>query len=712
MLAILILKQFIYKKDFHSFARRVLILLLMILCSLNAIAQNKTDKKVLAIALRTDTTVILRWAPTSPVDFETGKKNGYKVERADMNGNSPGLFVNLRGATNVITPFPQGVWDYLMAQLKETDSTKLMYRHFAYNLILAPQSSSAAEAKIEQYNYALMCADRDNIAALGLGLRFEDGDAVKGKRYMYRVTLMDGDKTTALHSDSVIVDGSIDKQNVRVNFEAEELERAILLRWSTGAGYTAYSVLRSDNGGSTYRRLNSAPMITLITGDTTPSNKEFYRDSGLANYKIYHYRVVGHNSFGGTDILGELKAMPRDRTPPDMPTEVHADNVGVSKVKITWKMFDPIAKDLAGFHIRKDSVDDIASNTFPRITKQLLPPTARSYEDANSAFFNKNYYIVEAIDTAGNIALSFSAYCVMIDSTPPAPARWLSGLMDTLGVVTLKFQSPADKDYMGVRLLRANQADHEFTAIKEFFNDSLRAEKNGSILDTVEIYTLTKSVFYKLIALDYHYNESPISPALEVKRPDLVPPTAPVISAYKVMDSLVRIEFVSSSSKDVSHHRVMRRQSNTERWDSISTTTRGNNIVQDRSGAINSEYDYAIQAIDSADNASEPSNIITARRYDNGVRPTVRNLRANYDAASKRVQLSWQYDNLSEQFSFLVYRGEASKLVSYKLLKDQDARDFTDDRIPNSSEIQYAVKVVSASGAESTLTAPVVVRLR
>jgi uncharacterized protein len=321
--------------------------------------------------------------------------------------------------------------------------------------------------------------------------------------------------------------------------------------------------------------------------------------------------------------------------------------------------------------------------------------------------------MIDAVDTAGNVARSFSAYVVLIDSMPPALPTLLGGDVDTNGVVTIRFKRPDDMDYMGYRLLRANDSTHEFSVVNErFTNDTLNVSNETVITDTIEVRTLTRYVYYRMYALDFHYNESGMTDMLRIERPDVVPPVPPVIIGYEVLDTAVVIDFVPSSSDDVARHVVLRRPSDTQQWDSIAAVRDGETRFADRTSAVNASYDYAVQAVDRSGLRSMPSNEITGRRYDTGVRPTVNNLTAQYDSVAKVVTLAWDYVDLTEDHAFVIYRSEGGKLTSHAVVDRRGMRTYTDQRPPSTAEVRYAIKVVSSTGAESVVSTAVSVNLR
>jgi hypothetical protein len=268
---------------------------------------------------------------------------------------------------------------------------------------------------------------------------------------------------------------------------------------------------------------------------------------------------------------------------------------------------------------------------------------------------------------------------------------------------------------MGYRLLHANDPSHEFTVRRDLFHEDSVFNRNDTIIiDTLAVRTLTKNAFYQVVALDYHYNESPVSNTLVVPRPDIIPPVAPVIRDYTVSDSTIDLDIVPSSSRDVRNHVVLRRlldASNPDRvaWDSLSRAGRRDSVFVDRSPARAKTYQYAVVAYDSAGNKSPLSNIVSITRVDNMVRPAVRDLSASYDSTTKNVILRWSYETLDEQHSFVVYKRTGSGLQAYALIKDAARREYVDVSGGRKDDV-YAIKVVCASGAESVLSAPATVR--
>lgn len=682
------------------------------------------EHRVGAIAKRYADSVVIRWAPSTSALWVKSKTSGYRIERAELRGSQAGAFAALVDAP--VTPWTPAQWDQYAAALKSEDMN-VMGPIVVAALLSDPSMDPAdyptndpgqldalreARSKFEMtYSMAMLAAERNVDAATGLGMRFVDKTARAGVAYRYRVTLLGDTKPYIVEAGTVDVGPEptvVSMENAGLS--VDELDRSALIKWNNSTGHSTYDVYRSLDGLS-YEKLTASPMLTLRNG-VAPATSS-YLDSNLTNYTTYFYKIVGNNSFAETDVIGILKAMPRDLTPPAMPIAVKALHEGLRDVVITWEMTEPVSSDLVGFLIMRDTAVD---GTFERaIVEKPLEKGARQFRDQNVILGGTYYYQVVAVDTARNAVRSMPAYVAFADSIPPRPGILVKGTMDTNGVVRIVVEHPADRDLMGYRLLHANDPSHEFTVRRDLFNeDSMFSRNDTIIIDTLTVRTLTKNAYYQVVALDYHYNESSVSNTLVVPRPDIIPPVAPVIRDYSVTDSTIDLDIVPSSSRDVRNHVVLRRlldAANPDRiaWDSLSRAGRRDSVFTDRSPSRARTYQYAVIAYDSAGNKSPLSNIVSITRVDNMMRPTVRDLSASYDSTSKNVTLRWSYETLDEPHSFVVYKRTASGLQAYALVKDAARREYIDVSDGRRDDV-YAIKVVCTSGAESVLSATAKVR--
>jgi hypothetical protein len=687
-----------------------LLVTVALLLSTSAVAQ---ERYVRLLARRMGSEVMLRWAPSSPTFFQEGRQKGYRVERAPVSeGGSIGEFKPVLDG-RLFLPFTKDAFQYLAYTNRGSDSSRLVYRSFAYSVLYDTASQTltspqSEEAQQMQFGFSLLAADRDTTSALALGLSYQDVELERGQRYAYRITL-ESRKDDPLASDTVVVGVEAYRPPRRRNVVVvEEGDGVVTLKWPADLGYSAYMINRSDNGGRRWVPLASAPMITLITGDSARGD-EFHRDTALTNYRTYRYRLYGYTAFADEELVADVVATPKDLTPPNMPFNVRAEEQRPGVVAISWSISEPPSADLASIYVARGTED---RGPFTRLSGKL-GADARTYIDSTGGLAGANYYVVQTVDTAGNVAESYSAYLVLTDSTPPAAPVLLEGSIDSAGVVTLVFERPPDRDYRGYRLLRANDTTHEFGVVAErLTGDSLDVSGERIHKDTIEIRSLTPNVYYRMYALDFNHNESKPSALLRLKRPDVLAPVAPVITGYLVTDSSMIIDYVSSSSDDVARQALLRKPSSSERWDTVSVLTAGLSRVEDGAALPSQMYDYAVIAIDASGLRSDLSNVVSGRRYDVGTRPAVNGVRAQYDSVARVVTLSWDYRDIAEDHSFVIYRTVGDRMQSLAVVPGSSKRQFMDRVGSSAVDIRYAIKVVTVSGAESVLSQSVSINQR
>ncbi len=653
--------------------------------------------QIKVIARASNDSVVLRWAPTTPHGWYVANRTGYVIER--RSGTGP--FTRL-------TPDTLHPWlpDQMAAAIEADRNNQ--YLPLALQAVwgdsalleLIPSGrdtlGAAAELATNFYSLALFAADNDPLVAHALGLRYVDRTVRRGERYTYRISLLER-RDYRIDPGEVTVDVRPDVVGPPpVNLTARGLDRRIELRWEGQRQneYTGYNVYRSEDNGRTYRKLNPLSIALVVSREANQIGIGVFTDSTVINYRRYRYQVRGINAFGELGAAGEVEAMARDLTPPVPPLVKNPEQIGATRIRLTWEMLE-LDPDLAGFVVSRSAFSD---SNFRPLTPRPLPKTARSYTD-EAASDNEPYYLVASVDTAGNVSPSLPLYGFLIDTMPPAVPKGLTGMIDTNGVVRLRWRRNTERNILGYRVLRANALDHEFTQIaNQVWRDTL-------FVDTVEVNTLTRFVYYRIAAVNNRYNHSEMTPPLGLRRPDRVPPEAPVFSDVRVSDSSVTLRWVPSTSEDVKSHLLYRRMQGETRWTLLATLARTEGTYTDKAVKQNIMYEYQIEALDSTGLRAMALLAVQARPYDVGVRSAPSALRATYDEAQRRVLLSWFYiPKKEERFYYVVYRSAPNaSLTQYKSFASQQPA-FTDTDLLGAGVYAYAVKVITESGAESPLS--------
>ncbi len=656
------------------------------------------------LARASSDSIILRWAPGTPHAWRLCNRIGYTVKRRSASGG-----------TVTLTQEPLLPWD--PDQLKDALDAAPQNRYIGVAALALWSDTTligisdslgldTLEANAERntllYGYALFSADNDPSVAGMTALRFVDRSVRAGETYTYIVSMSEardyriipGEVTVVAGPDATVLPPPKD-------LTAEGSDGRIDLVWSAPEyPYTGYEVLRSDDGGRTYRALTVTPIVILRneSGNPTPGS---FRDTAVVNYRVYGYRVRGIDAFGMTGPHAEASASARDLTPPFTPFVRNPEQLGSDRIKLSWEVPEAVP-DLAGFHISRSALSD---SGFRRITDKPLPKSARSFTD-DKPDEAEPFYIVSAIDTAGNIANSLPLFGFVLDTLPPAVPTGLTGVIDSSGIVTLRWNANRERNLLGYRVLWSNALDHEFS------QRTGQVWKDTVFTDTVEVNTLTKHVYYQVAALNWNYNHSLPSEPLEIRRPDVVPPEAPVFTDVLASDSSVLLRWVPSGSGDLREHVLLRRVSGEDKWMPLATLARGSDMYEDRSARTSVMYEYQIEAVDSSGLRAMADVPVQGRPYDTGLRPAPAGLRAVYDERSGAVTIEWRYSpRPDEAVYYVIYRSFEDAPMIALVSAELPENRYTDKMLVGDGDYSYAVRVMTRGGAESPMSGRVSVKV-
>jgi fibronectin type 3 domain-containing protein len=163
----------------------------------------------------------------------------------------------------------------------------------------------------------------------------------------------------------------------------------VMLSWTASAGATGYYIKRSTTSGN-------ETQIAAQAGTN-------FTDSGLANGTKYFYIVVAYNSYGQSANSAEVSATP-NMPAPAAPTGLAA-TAGNAQVSLSWNA----SASATSYHVKRSTT---SGNEV-----QIAAPTATSYVDTGLTNGTKYFYVVSAVDSAGESANSGE-----VSATPTVPA--------------------------------------------------------------------------------------------------------------------------------------------------------------------------------------------------------------------------------------------------------------------------------------------------
>ena len=456
--------------------------------------------------------------------------------------------------------------------------------------------------------------------------------------------------------------------------------------------YSNYFIERSDDGGKTFKKTDDLPMVNITPEGRPKADLMYAVDSIPENDKLFVFRVIGTTPFGETgppsDTTRGMGVEPLAAVPPMV---FKAEPTLDGKITIQWIYPDSIVDKIKGFIVsrapikNKDQYTDISS---------VLPSNLRMYKDPSPK--KAAYYMVKAIDNKGKVAYSFPILGQLRDSIPPLPPILVSAKIDSLGIVRIKWKQNKEDDIFGYRVFFSNSAKEEYAQITR------SPIPDTFYVDTVEINTLTKKVFYKLVALDEHFNPSKFSAPIELKRPDIIPPSAPFFEKITSTNEGMLIKWVPSSSEDVLAHVVYRRLPNQTKWLTIAVidTSKHENLFLDKQVEKGKEYEYTMLAVDDSKLESDLVRPLRIVHIDTGIRPPLTKFKYELDTLKKTVRLKWEYEGKNIE-RYLIYKAEKGKQLRLVTSVTADKKEYYDKALlPNTIYI-YRIRVVMAEGVET-----------
>lgn len=610
--------------------------------------------------------VVLRWAPTSYRMWLVGNKHGYNVARTCL--MKDGKFVD-NPVQELLTPVP-----LKPASLEAWEQTAHEDDYAAvaaqaiwgndFDVEAGEQKGGIidivdrANAQESRYGFALLAADVSPAAARLSGLWFTDKTARPGKKYLYKVwpdSVPEGMKPdTAFFFTGVDEHLPVPRP---VDVKAEAGDKRVTLTWEKelqDGVFTGFWIERAPAGKGEFKRLNTSILI-----NTTPPGKDearyhYFTDSLPDNHSEYHYRVVGVTPFGEESTPSDevkVKGEIRIKTAPRVSAESTPEGVFLE-----WEMEDAAKNNVEGYRLYRSR----EFNENYQLLADSLPVMQNKYQDVSP--LATGYYRLRAFNGDGNGPLGTPAMAQVIDTIPPAAPVELEASVDTLGHVFLEWAPNGEQDIDGYRVFRGN-AEHE-----EFSQLTVRNVTGNRYVDTINIQTLTKNVFYKLVAVDKRQNWSGFSAILKVERPDVVPPATPRITGITGGEEEIAFEWVLSPSPDVKWQVIYRNRAGSHQWQVVDKLPGSVDAYSDTTVIPETLYRYLVMAVDSAGNESTPGKPSAAKaRFSpksTWVTPGVK-----FDKRKETLYLTWPEEQTAQYSELRVYRRRGDDENGWKLYK-------------------------------------------
>jgi fibronectin type 3 domain-containing protein len=688
---------------------KIFITISFFLFSLSLAAQKNTTQPTNDILLHTGMhliarnygdSIVVRWAPGNSVAWLLTKKSGFVLKRMVFTKSAKNVFTLTDSSSIIIRPW--SLQQFADQFTLSRDTLTAMAAQLLYGKTMEFENGKAGNSlnaifdkyseQQNRFGYAMMLADFDPLIANGLGLRFVDRNINKSLHYMYAVYPAQLPTQMKVDTARILISAAdVEATEKFPQVTAVAGDRIIHLFWQRDIqlhAYTGYIVERSEDGKN-FRRLNRLPFVSLNKQESGKPIR--YSDSVLKNYQTYYYRVTGINAFGDRSKPSDpIRVMAIDLTAPEPPiiTEIKADASGSIHFKWNKNFQEP---DFKGFIVGRSAS---LKGPFEPIVKDYLPFTAKEFTDEHPSVTAPNYYMVAAVDTAGNPGRSNPAYMNVQDNTAPAAPRGLAGNIDSAGRVTIHWNWNKEEDLAGYKIFFANAPDQVFTPLNaDFITDTVYT-------DSITLKTLTKKIYYKVAACDRNMNVSAFSEMLALNKPDIVPPMEPIIHAFNVTDSGIILHWYTSASEDAALQKLLRKKDSAAEWELIAQLPVADTSYTDHKAEAGHVYSYSIQTIDSSGLSSEPSFPLRVYKYYSGFEGGIQHFDIT-KGENKEVVLQWSAPSKKVSY-YILYREKDRAGFRMAGTIEGDAENFKEKTSVGS--YRYAIRAVFENGRQSALS--------
>ncbi len=632
----------------------------------------------------TRNTVVIRWVPADYETWKWGNEHGYRLERRTVKKGGGELPVGEQLNSKVVLaealfPLSESEWEPMSendemagvaAGLIHGDSLEIIN----YDSLSFTDVANLNAERENRYGFSLFAADNSLPVAIGMGLGFEDNTVDENNEYFYSIEFSGEPLAPEIvlkkGKVSILIEHDTPPLPPPANLEVMPGDKTVVLTWDKkelDEHYTSYCVEKSEDGGASFQPAHDLPLVFSTSFDANPEFMQFY-DSLEQNATLYVYRVKGKTPFG---IMGPysdtiqvygihspLNANVVIKQVKDAPTDGH--------LKVTWDFPANMQSQISGFDICRAKTAD---GNFVKLNTNPLPVAAREFIDVNPEIVN--YYKVQARDLNDYVLSSNAILGQPKDTIPPIAPTGLLGICDKSGRVTIRWAKNTEDDLMGYRVFMSNNPVADFAQVTGAY------VTDTAFQYTINLNTLSDSIFFAVKALDFRQNTSALSASCTVIRPDIIPPAPPSITNVTAEPNKVHFTWAYSSSNDVVLYQFQRKVNGKPGWATILSFDPGSHILNftDTTASYKSWWDYRLLAKDEADNVAS-SKVVKAKPVDNGIRDSVQNFTGQLlQIPHSLVLLQWDYMKDPDLIGFQIYRGiDTSQMRSYKFLTVQQAK--------------------------------------
>jgi hypothetical protein len=653
------------------------------------------DKSVFSKYFVKEKTVLLRWVPANKQLFDLAVKNGYRITRYTKENNT------LSSATIIaekILPYSYSDSVKWLGLIRKNENAILILKALYENKNSHKLSEKEKEEQNKMvYNLMLLSCDFDAEIAKACGLYFKDSTISNTKTYAYKIEINNEPASSKIFPVTMEVNTAVLSVNPSINgFSGIFKNRIAKLKWKASDftdSYGGYNIERSADN-SNFKRINTSPIILLTSEYEKKKDFITYSDTVPDTKVIYYYRIRGINNFGEeSDPSNVISGKGYD----EMHSSPVIDSLKVienRKVYLRWKMKDEKENKLPKEYILVRSEKDNGVYSILNISNQPSSFTDESPKPSN-------YYKIGAVTYGSDTIFSYSSLALIVDSIAPTAPTGLKAKVDSKGNVELTWNKNPENDVKGYKIFKANTLTEEFVQINNEFT------KTTSYNDKLNLKTLSKKIYYSIVATDNNFNSSDLSKPVEVKRPDTISPVPAVLKNIEMRKNGIWLSWIPSSSDDVNRYILYHQNEKLgtdvkiREWNTQDTTS----SFLDTTLESGTGYRYKIVTLDGDDNMAISN--IPYMFFETGFRIKITDVKSTVDRRKRTITLNWNYiENGIDKF--IIYRSKPNEPLTIIKTLAYPASSFEDNTLNIGNTYEYRIKAVFNNGAESIISDAVI----
>jgi len=279
--------------------------------------------------------------------------------------------------------------------------------------------------------------------------------------------------------------------------------------------------------------------------------------------------------------------------PPSAPTNVTATASSAKMVKVAWTAAVSNGLAVSNYHVYR--------GTSSTGLTQLGITTATTYTDNTVSAGTVYYYGIEATDTGGDVSAMSALASLTTPSMPSAPTG-LTATPISSKQISLSWTASVSGGLpiSSYHIMRGTSPSN----LSQIATSASTSYKDGTV-------TATTTYYYAVYAVDSGGDDSPASASVSITAP--APPAAPTnVSGTAVTHRQISVTWsapVGGALPIVTYH--VYRGSTSSNLAVVSAITAPTTSFTDNSVSPNTTYYYAVQAIDSGNDTSVMSAVVT-----------------------------------------------------------------------------------------------------